>query len=518
VRTAKTAKTSADRRSLTLKISAVVSQSSPNAANFLCYNHCSCIQVIILHKVGVLGLKRVLSPLLLVLPAIMIVLSCGYSAPSSSTQTSGLKYRAFLTNGVGSGSGAAGVYIVNATTDVRGNVAPISAGNTPGMMVLTPNRTHTLVFSGSGTQGSDNQLTVINNASETAAGHVTLPGMTESLVVSPDSSAAYVAVPTATVVGQSPGILEAVSLSSVTVTGQVDVPSLHYLSIDNSGNRLLGFSDNSNSVAVITPSNIGIPNVSAVTPVAGFDRPVAAFFSSDDTTAYVVNCGAECGGTQASIQTLDLTTNTAGPPTVVCTPGGSPPCIGTLNLLAGTVAVVNGSTMYVAGTPYSPGGGPSQLCPAGTTQAQYCGVLSTVDLSTMTVTNSGVIITDGYHTRMSLAANGQLFIGASTCTEIATTTETRGCLSIYNTLTTAVGILPAGGVLIPSTNGDVTGIQPISKRTAVYVIQGQSVQGGSLYIYDATTDALENNPNDPNHPGQITNLVGQFVDVKTVDF
>ncbi len=40
----------------------------------------------------------------------------------------------------------------------------------------------------------------------------------------------------------------------------------------------------------------------------------------------------------------------------------------------------------------------------------------------------------------------------------------------------------------------------------------------SLSIYDATIDALENNPNDPNNPGQISNLIGQFVDVKTVDF
>jgi len=50
------------------------------------------------------------------------------------------------------------------------------------------------------------------------------------------------------------------------------------------------------------------------------------------------------------------------------------------------------------------------------------------------------------------------------------------------------------------------------------VIQGQNLQGGSLYIYDTTTDTLENNPNDPNNPGQISNLIGNFVDVKTVDF
>ena len=433
--------------------------------------------------------------------------SCGGSS-SSGTHTSGLTYRAFLTNSVGSASGPAGVYLVNAQTDVRPLPAPppISVGTIPGMMVVTPNRARTLVFSGDGTQFSQNQFTIINNAKEAVDSAVLLPGFTESIVVSPDGSTAYAALPTAQVVGQSPGLVQAISLSGAALTGQVDVPSVHYLSIDNSGNRILGFSDNSDSVAVITPSNIGIGN--AVTAVGGFDRPVAAFFSSDDSIAYVLNCGAECGGQQASVQQLNLTDNKPGSKVALCTSGANPQC-------AGSVALVNSSTMYVAGTPYSAGGGPSLLCPAGTTQATYCGLLTVVDLSgNMAVTNSGIVITDGYHDRIALGANGQLFIGAHTCTEIATATETRGCLSIYNTLpATTVGSVPPGGVLIPPATGDVTGIQPIATRTVVYVIQNYS-----LSIYDATTDTLENNPNDPNHPGQIANLVGQFIDVKTVDF
>jgi hypothetical protein len=135
-----------------------------------------------------------------------------------------------------------------------------------------------------------------------------------------------------------------------------------------------------------------------------------------------------------------------------------------------------------------------------------------------------IVITDGYHTRMALGSNGQLFIGARTCTEIIPPlsppqgAETRGCLSIYNTLPTAVGSIQPYSVGIPPENGDVTGIQPIATRNVVYVVQGQNVQGGSLYIYDTTIDALEYNPNDPNNPGQISNLVGDFVDVITPDF
>jgi len=436
-------------------------------------------------------LKRVLILLVSLLPASLVLLSCGYSSPSSSGGGTGLKYRAFITNKVA----PAGVYLINAQTDVHPLTSPISAGDTPGMMVLTPNRTLTLVIS-NGTQFSVNQLTIINNATESAVGSIALPGFTESIVVSPDGSAAYAAIPTAAVVGQSPGVVKAISLSSGTFTGEVEVPSVRYLSIDNSGNRILGFSDNSDSVAVITPSNIGIGK--AVTPVSGFDRPVAAFFSSDDSTAYVVNCGAECGGTTASVQQLNLTDNSLGSKVAVCTSDPTPQC-------AGSVALVNGSTMYLAGTPYS-GGVASQPCTGQMTAATTCGLLTVVDLASMTVKNSGIVITDGYHNRIALGANGQLFIGGRTCTEIATSMETRGCLSIYNTLpATTVGSNPPGGVLIPSATGDVTSIEPIAKRTVAYVIQNNS-----LGIYDTATDKLQ--------PLQITNLIGQFVDVKVVDF
>jgi hypothetical protein len=386
------------------------------------------------------------------------------------------------------------------------------------MMVVSPDRAQTLVFSGNGTQSSDNQLGFIDNASEMNSAHATLAGMTESFLISPDSSTAYVALPTAPVIGQSPGVVAVFLMSSASFTGQADVPSVHYLAIDNSGNRILGFSDNSDSVAVITPSQIGIGN--AVTYIGGvgvFDRPVAAFFSSDDTTAYVVSCGAECGGIQAGVQQFNLVTNTLIASVPACIPSATPQqCAGPA---AGSVALVNGSTMYLAGTPYS-GGVPSQPCTGQTTAATTCGLLTIVNLSTMSVTNTTpIVITDGYHNRIALGANGQLFIGARTCTEIVppipppTGAEVRGCLSIYNSLGSAVGSVPAGGVLIPPMNGDATGIQPIATRQVVYVIQG-----GSLRIYDAMNDALYDNPNDSNNPGEISNLVGQFIDVKTVDF
>ena len=218
------------------------------------------------------------------------LLSCGSSSPGS--KTSGISYRAFVSNAVGS----TGLYIVNAADDQHPlGLSPIPAGQTPGMMVVTPNRAQTLVFSGSNTLSSDNAFSIINNLTESDAAHLTLPGYTESFVVSPDSSTAYVAVPNApNVGGQSQGAIEIVGLNSGGLAGEIFIPSVQYLAIDNGGDRLLAFSPNSDSIAVVTPSNIGTI-YPVVTYVGGFDRPVQAFFSSDDTTAYVINCGAECG-------------------------------------------------------------------------------------------------------------------------------------------------------------------------------------------------------------------------------
>jgi hypothetical protein len=107
----------------------------------------------------------------------------------------------------------------------------------------------------------------------------------------------------------------------------------------------------------------------------------------------------------------------------------------------------------------------------------------------MAVMNANpIFITDGYHNRMEMGADGQLFIGARACSN--------GCLSIFDTN-------PSGKVTLPSDTGDVTGIQPITTRHVVYVCED-----GELRIYDTTTDKLQANQID---------IIGQAVDVKLVD-
>ncbi len=84
------------------------------------------------------------------------------------------------------------------------------------------------------------------------------------------------------------------------------------------------------------------------------------------------------------------------------------------------MALLNGSTLYVAGT--SP---TKNACTGQTTAATICGRLDVVDLGSGTVTSSAVI-TDGYHDRMDMTTNGQIFIGSHDCTNIGNVNDLVG--------------------------------------------------------------------------------------------
>jgi hypothetical protein len=390
-----------------------------------------------------------------------------------------------------------GLVIINALKDVRANAPNIQPTGLflPETMYLSDNRSLTLAVSNLTTA-----LGIFNNKTESAVGTIFLPGQSDSVVISPDATTAYAAVATAPVAGFSPGGIVVMSIaSSPGTTATVPVQSVRYLARSGDGTRLLAFSNDSDSVTIVPTQSI-IPGQGQDTPltvISGFDRPVYGFFSADGSQAWILNCGPECGGVQASVQVLDLIHNVAGAKVPV--PGGV------------TVALQNNQTLYVAGNPMPPNNtctGPGAL----TTAATSCGRLSVIDLPSLTLISppSGFVIQDGYHTLLTLGSNGQLFIGSRNCTNIVppslpATGEQRGCLFIADTasLNTASPRLVA-----PPDNGDVTGIQPITNRTIVYLIEG-----GQFRIYDTTTDEQT-----LGEAETAIDIVGNAVDVKQIDF
>ena len=432
----------------------------------------------------------------MLIAACAVLISCGtnYSSTNSTTQANPatIKAHVFVSNPLfpNGSSTAAVLNVVDGQTDLLspGVISVGASSPSPGLLVLFPNKRFTLVFS-----SSNNSISLVNNKSQSLSQNssgntlsITLPGFSESIVVAPDNITGFAAVPTAPGTpgtGQPQGAVEVLDLSNEVISAGIPVPGARYLAQSHNGNRVLVLGNRPDTVTVLTPSSVGTstdPRLDVQSSL--FDHPVWAVFSSDDSTAYILNCGPECGGTTASVTLLDINSNLPGP---------------TIPVDAGTVGLLAGNILYVAGT--KPG---ANTCAGSTTAtlATTCGEVFVVDLGTLTVTATATI-TDGSHTLMQMGTNNQLFIGARTCTNIKTPAsgstpgEVRGCLSILDANKTTV--------VVPPLNGDVTGIQPITRRNVVYV-----VQNGQLYIYDTTTDKLQKTQVD---------IIGQAVDVLQVD-
>lgn len=435
-----------------------------------------------------------------------------YGNTVSTVPLNKMKFRAFISNPVqptGLGGGLPVLNVVDASKDLLSPytiaLASLSSNiNDAGMMALTPKRDETLVVS-----PSDNKLAIVSNTQNSVSASVILPGPTQSLVVLSDNVTAFAAVPTASMPGLPPGAVVRINLSTAQITATIPIPGAHFLTGSTNGNAILVFADNSDSITLITPALIGVNGQSnnAQTPCTStqsaacvvpgsFDRPVSAVFNTSGATSYILNCGAQCGGSGAgacagfnectTVAALDMTQTPPAQAASVPVP-------------AATIGLLQGNTLFVAGTPALPS---DNTCAGVSTAASTCGRLSVVNVGSMTAA-APVAITDGYHDKLAMGANAQLFIGSRNCTNVNAGGEVRGCLSIVNT---SSGSVSASDVVAPPDNGNVTGIQPIPNRTVVYLCEG-----GKLRVYDTTTDKLEVLKNAPS-------ITGEAIDVKVVDF
>jgi hypothetical protein len=224
-----------------------------------------------------------------------------------------------------------------------------------------------------------------------------------------------------------------------------------------------------------------------------FDRPVKAVFSIDGGTAYVLNCGPECGGNTASVSTLPvapmiylvgqgsgtLPTNAALASSTIAIPGGA------------SNALVDSSTLYVVGQK-------PQLVNG---EKLFAGNLTVVNLGSNTA-SSPVAISDGLPgapSRMLEADNNTLWIAMTKCNNgvRAATGLSYGCLTMYNTSTGAV-------TMLEPYLGDATGIAAVTGLNKIY-----TAEGGQVYIY-STVDgtALDN---------QYVTVTGTAFDVAYMD-
>jgi hypothetical protein len=389
------------------------------------------------------NLSRRLFSFGLALTALVTLLSCGSgSTPSTTTTTvSGFASRIYLLN-----SFFGTVIVMNGANDqVFGKAITLATG--VNLIAESLDATTTLVAS-----PTTNTVYNIANATETVATTVSLPSFTESFSILSDNKTGIAAVRNAPITGKLSGAVLLLDLANSNVSASIPVPLVRFLSLNKARTKVLAFAENSDAVWVIDTT------AKTATAVPGFDRPVAAVFTSDDTTAYILNCGPECGGTTASVTRFDTSNNSLG---------------ANIPVSAATVGLIDSGKLFVAGT------------------ANNVGQLDVIDTTSNTRTQTGIAISNGYHKNMAMASGSNLYIGAQNCTN-----QTTGCLSIFPT---------GGNTAIQSpTLGSVYGIQPLTSRNLVYV----SI-GGELSIYDTTTNAPR-----PNNQFDVVGFAG---DVKQIN-
>src|SRR5215472_16634108 len=401
--------------------------------------------------------RKCVSKIAVAIAGAAVLAGCGSSSSTSSSSppVSGLKKRVLLTNSLVNPSGnptSDGLTLVNAQKDTLAK----ALASSPFTKILTASGTSVLLNVGA------RQITIVDNTKEQVTFSPTLLGQPFDIALSTDGLTAYAAI-------RNNGFLEVVATASGNVAADVPIPSVTRLVEGPKEQRLLAFSDDPQN---LVGSTNGVPNANsffmintsgnaatAITLPAGSQPYTAVFDPTDtnDTTAFILNCGTECGG---SVPPNVVKVNFSNP----TAPVFSAP----IAVSGATVGLLSGSSLFVAGTP----------------SGSATGTLQVIDTGALTA-GAPFTITNGLHTQMAMSSNNRLYIGASNCTIDVPDSQNRvaGCLSIFDTGSHTVKPTPRESAF--RQNFNVTGLQQISGRNIMYVCQG-----GELDIFDITLDAV----------------------------
>lgn len=385
--------------------------------------------------------------------------------------------------------------ILDGLRDIRNNVqntvrsyaiSGYSSGY-PSEILNFPEQVRGYVYS-----NSDGSVYNVNYSTESATAVSGIPAVRSSYIaVSNDFSNIYAAQ-------ESSSQLVVLSFGTSPGSYYLNLPNVYRVAVNRGNSVVLAMVRNSNALYRVVHLNNGqaappgsvdcqpyqVP-VYCVLPVSGtFDHPYDAYFSVDGTTAYVLNCGPECGGTTAGVSVLQQ-----GPLNYKNIPTSSPepsPVTATIPVPGGaTVALADSTTLYVAGQQQQADG-------------LFAGRLSTISLTTNAVTGT-YNISDGFHTKLLFADDNSLWIGGHSCAngERAKLGQNYNCLTRYDLSSQAVSIVPnvvpGGSPTVPYPNsnlnayyyGDLTGLCWVQNLHKVY-----TAYGGQVHAFN-TTDGSE---------------------------
>ena len=408
--------------------------------------------------------------------ALTAVIGCGSSSSSTSSTPppTGLSKRVLLTNRTSS--------TVNLLDAKRDTLTTKTFAATGGSKMVTANGTTAVLSS------TAPNLTIIDNTTEVVTFNMALDDQPVDVAITTDGATVFAAE-------RNLGEVR----FGTTVDGAVNpniihLPSARRLVMSPNGSKLLVFSDPQTqpgltSFFVIDTASKGVIQVSS----PNLDQPFTGVFNGTENQAFILSCGAECGGTGigANVMLVDFSGVFSSPAT--------PATFSNPTLVQGaTSGILSGGNLFVAGTPNPALTGPGAACPLS-----RCGTLSVLNSTTLAL-SSAVPITDGLHGKMAVTTTGRIYVGASNCTVDpgSAPNTVRGCLTIFN-ISTQATTFPQESAF--RQDFDVTGLQPISDRNVIYVIQG-----GELDFFDITADAIASSIT-------VVDIIGNAIDAVQID-
>ena len=457
------------------------------------------------------------------------------------------------------GGTSGGAQILDGLRDLRGNVQntkltfPISGFSAPEPIAIYnfPEQTRGYVLS----QTAGN-IIGINYSTEASA------GTAASFTPEPASAAAAY---DGSLFAAASSLNNQVYVSSGGATYALNLPNVYRVAVNQGITVILAMVRNSNTLyrvvklpasanPVVPPGAVDcqpqLLPVYCVVPVAGtYDRPTSASFSVDGSTVYVLNCGPECGGTKSGVTVLQtgalLIDNI--PSTDPLSPTAPSPLanIGVANPIpipgGSTVALSNGTTLYVAGQSlYSLGAG-GVLGSTPRADGLFTGYLTAINLSNYSVTQP-ISISDGTHTKLLFADDNTLWAGSQACAsgERAATGQNYNCLTMIQlgagsgpigTAQVIPNVTPGGSTTVPYPNtnqnqyyyGDLTGICWVQQFHKVFTAYGGQIHafytGGAITTLGdpavGTTPAAGSEINNSNITIQGTVLDVAYMDALT---
>ncbi len=421
------------------------------------------------------------------------------------TPPSLLQQRVMVALTVNGSSGS--LEILDGLRDIRSNVQNtvptffISgySGGYPSTILSFPEQLRGVVYS----DASPYSVTSINYGGETALGSA---GPFTARSTSIATSSTFLRVYSAQ---EGAGQLQIQDNGTPNRLYTLNLPNVYKITVNTADTVALAMVRNSNTLYRVVKLNNGQTNppgavdcepqvlpVYCVVPVNGsYDRPTDAYFSTDGTSAYVLNCGVECGGgsnggssisviPQAQLANNIIPTSSTYPVVVTRTipiPGGV------------TTALSDGVNLYIAG---------QQLQPDGL----FAGRLTILNLTTF-IPGAPISISDGNHSKLLFADDNTLWIGSQSCSngERFKLGQNYNCLTRFDLGTQAATIVPAittsgvtGQPSVPYPNqdnnllylGSLTGICWVQNYHKVY-----TAYGGQVHAFNTVDGSEINNAN-----------------------